>query len=173
MAGKSQAQHRARWHDPATAATFEGQIAGDSGGPWLRTGDLGFLDPDGELYLTGRIKDLIIIRGMNHYPQDIERTVQDSHPSLRRDCGAAFSVVDEAGTERLVVVQEVERTQRMHLDIEPMMRTIREAVTMAHEVSVHCIRLIRAANLPKTTSGKIQRSVARQLWREGRLDVLD
>ena len=73
---------------------------------------------------------------MNHYPQDIERTVQDSHPALRRDCGAAFSVTDETGAERLVIVQEVERTQRMHLDIEPLLETIREAVTTAHEISV-------------------------------------
>jgi acyl-CoA synthetase (AMP-forming)/AMP-acid ligase II len=162
------------WHDPdATAATFGATIVGDGGGPWLRTGDLGVLDADGELYLTGRIKDLIIIRGMNHYPQDIERTVQASHPALRRDCGAAFSVVDETGSERLVVVQEVERTQRMHLDVEPIMRTIREAVTTAHEISVHAIKLIRPASLPKTTSGKIQRSVARLLWQEGGLDSLD
>jgi acyl-CoA synthetase (AMP-forming)/AMP-acid ligase II len=164
---------RGYWHDPdATAATFEARIAGDSSEPWLRTGDLGFLDPDGALFLTGRIKDLIIIRGMNHYPQDIERTVQDSHPALRRDCGAAFSVTDETGAERLVVVQEVERTQRMHLDIEPLLRTIREAVTTAHEISVHTITLIRPASLPKTTSGKIQRSVARRLWLENGLDVV-
>jgi acyl-CoA synthetase (AMP-forming)/AMP-acid ligase II len=164
---------RGYWHDPeATAATFEARIAGGNGESWLRTGDLGFLDPDGALYLTGRIKDLIIIRGMNHYPQDIERTVQDSHPALRRDCGAAFSVPDETGAERLVVVQEVERTQRMHLDIEPLLRTIREAVTTAYEISVHSITLIRPASLPKTTSGKIQRSVARRLWLANGLDVV-
>jgi acyl-CoA synthetase (AMP-forming)/AMP-acid ligase II len=162
------------WNDPeATAATFEGLIVGEDSGPWLRTGDLGFLDQDGELYLTGRIKDLIIIRGMNHYPQDIERTVQACHPALRRDCGAAFSVEDETGTERLAVVQEVERSQRMHLDIADIARAIREAVTMAHEISVHSITLIRPASLPKTTSGKIQRSVTRRLWREGGLDALD
>ncbi len=164
---------RGYWHDPeATAATFEARIAGDCREPWLRTGDLGFLDPDGALYLTGRIKDLIIIRGMNHYPQDIERTVQDSHAALRRDCGAAFSVVDETGAERLVVVQEVERTQRRHLDIEPLLRTIREAVTTAHEITVFSIELIRPASLPKTTSGKIQRSVARRLWLENALDIV-
>jgi acyl-CoA synthetase (AMP-forming)/AMP-acid ligase II len=164
---------RGYWCDPeATAATFEVRIAGDSSGSWLRTGDLGFLDPDGALYLTGRIKDLIIIRGMNHYPQDIERTVQDSHPALRRDCGAAFSVTGETGAERLVVVQEVERTRRMHLDIEPLLRTIQEAVTTVHEISVYSITLIRPASLPKTTSGKIQRSVARRLWLENGLNVV-
>jgi acyl-CoA synthetase (AMP-forming)/AMP-acid ligase II len=164
---------RGYWHNQdATEATFEGRIAGESGVDWLRTGDLGFQDQDGELYLTGRIKDLIIIRGINHYPQDIERTVQDSHPALRRDGGAAFSVPDETGAERLVIVQEVERTQRTNLDIDVMAGTIREAVTIAHEISALAITLIPPASLPKTTSGKVQRSLTRQLWLERGLDVL-
>src|SRR5207342_3568190 len=88
-----------------SAATFSARTA-DGEGPFLRTGDLGFLE-DGELFVTGRIKDLIILRGRNHYPQDIEATVARSHAALT-GTGAAFSV-DEAGEERLVVVQEVER----------------------------------------------------------------
>ncbi len=88
---------------------FRAVIAGDDAECWLRTGDLGFLDDNDELFITGRIKDLIIVRGVNHYPQDIENTVQDCHPALRRHCGAAFSVLDQNSEERLVVVQEVER----------------------------------------------------------------
>jgi acyl-CoA synthetase (AMP-forming)/AMP-acid ligase II len=108
------------WRNPAaTEATFCARIAGaDDNASWLRTGDLGFLDENGALYVTGRIKDLIIIRGVNHYPQDIERTVQNAHPALRRDWGAAFSVLDEHGVEKLVLVQEIERTQRHNLDLE-------------------------------------------------------
>ena len=127
---------------------------------WLRTGDLGFLDESGELFITGRIKDLIIIRGMNHYPQDIERTVQDSHPALRRDCGAAFAITDEDGDEKLAVVQEVERTHRRNLDVDAIAGHIREAVTRQHEIADPGDCLDPPATLPKTTSGKIQRSLA-------------
>jgi acyl-CoA synthetase (AMP-forming)/AMP-acid ligase II len=148
------------------------EIADEPGLNWLRTGDLGFLDENGELLITGRIKDVIIIRGMNHYPQDIERTVQDSHPALRRDCGAAFNITDADGNEKLAVVQEVERTHRRNLDIDAIARTIREAVIRQHEIAIEAITLIPPATLPKTTSGKIQRSLTRQLWLEGALDVL-
>ena len=82
----------------------------------------------GELFITGRIKDLIIVRGINHYPQDIERTVQAAHPALRANCGAAFSVADERGEEALVIVQEIERTERNRIDAAEMKGLIRESV---------------------------------------------
>ncbi len=161
------------WRKPeATAETFAARIPTEGAAPWLRTGDLGFLDANGALFLTSRIKDLIIIRGMNHYPQDIERTAQDSHPAMRRDCGAAFSITEQDGTERLVIVQEVERTRRQDLDVDAIARTVREAVTNAHDIAVHAIVFIRPASLPKTTSGKIQRGKARLLWQQGGLDVI-
>jgi acyl-CoA synthetase (AMP-forming)/AMP-acid ligase II len=164
---------RGYWRNQtATDETFRAEIAGEPGLNWLRTGDLGFLDKGGQLFITGRIKDVIIIRGMNHYPQDIERTVQDSHPALRRDCGAAFNITGANGDEKLAVVQEVERTHRRNLDVDAIARTIREAVIRQHEVAIEAIALIPQATLPKTTSGKIQRSFTRQLWLEGALDVL-
>ena len=162
------------WQRPeATAAAFAARIAGAiDGAAWLRTGDLGFLDEAGGLYVTGRIKDVIVIRGANHYPQDIERTVQDAHPALRRDGGAAFSVLDEDGTERLVVVQEIDRTQRHGLDTEDVIACIRAAVATGHELALHDIALIRPSTLPKTTSGKTQRSLARRLWQDRALDLV-
>jgi len=164
---------RGYWRNAeATASTFQARIEGEDDECWLRTGDLGFLDQLGELYITGRIKDVIIIRGINHYPQDIEDTVQSSHPALRRHGGAAFSVVDESGREKLAIVQEIERTQRHHLSIEDIHGCIREAVANAHEITVDRIALIRPGALPKTTSGKIQRNLARQLWLDGRLAEL-
>jgi acyl-CoA synthetase (AMP-forming)/AMP-acid ligase II len=164
---------RGYWRNQtATDETFRAEIAGEPGLNWLRTGDLGFLDKGGQLFITGRIKDVIIIRGMNHYPQDIERTVQDSHPALRRDCGAAFNITDANGNEKLAVVQEVERTHRRNLDVDAIARTIREAVIRQHEVAIEAIALIPQATLPKTTSGKIQRSFTRQLLLEGALEVL-
>lgn len=162
---------RGYWRNQAaTAETFHARIADEPGRTWLRTGDLGFLDESGGLFITGRIKDLIIIRGMNHYPQDIERTVQDSHPALRRDCGAAFAISDEDGNEKLAVVQEVERTQRRNLNFDEVAGRIREAVTRQHEIAVSTIVLIPPATLPKTTSGKIQRGLAKKLWLEGALE---
>jgi acyl-CoA synthetase (AMP-forming)/AMP-acid ligase II len=157
----------------ASAETFEGCLDNNPGQRWLRTGDLGFLDEQGELFIAGRMKDLIIIRGMNHYPQDIERTVQECHPALRLDCGAAFAVAGAADSERLVIVQEVERTQRRSLDLNEVRKRIVEAVTRQHEISIETIVLIPPATLPKTTSGKIQRGLARKLWLEGALSPLE
>jgi acyl-CoA synthetase (AMP-forming)/AMP-acid ligase II len=117
------------WRNPAvTEAVFSARLE-PCGERWLRTGDLGFLDETGELYITGRIKDLIIIRGINHYPQDIEETVQDCHPALRRHCGAAFSVLDQDDGEHLVVVQEVERTHRRQVSVAEIIASAREAIT--------------------------------------------
>jgi acyl-CoA synthetase (AMP-forming)/AMP-acid ligase II len=167
--------HMARgyWrNEAATTETFRAQITCSPGQNWLRTGDLGFIDKEGALFITGRSKDLIIIRGMNHYPQDIERTVQASHPALRRDCGAAFAITDDTGGEKLAVVQEVERTSLATLDVANVTARIREAVTRQHEIAPAVVALIRPAALPKTTSGKIQRNLTRRLWLEGALPVL-
>jgi acyl-CoA synthetase (AMP-forming)/AMP-acid ligase II len=158
--------------EAATVTGLQAKIAGEDDASWLRTGDLGFLDEAGELFVTGRIKELIIIRGINHYPQDIEQTVQRLHPSLRQNGGAAFSVPDEHGEETLAIVQEIERTERHRIDAEELKGLIREGVTDQHELFARHIELIRPGALPKTTSGKIQRSLARKLWLEGRLDLL-
>ena len=108
---------------------------------------------------------------MNHYPQDIEYTVQACHPALRRNAGAAFADSSPTG-ERLIVVQEIERTQRHRLDIDDIVGTIREAVVTEHEVNPTEIVLIAPGTLPKTTSGKIQRALTQSLWRDGRLKVV-
>jgi len=165
---------RSYWRNlDATKTSLNAQIAGVDGGTnWLRTGDLGFLDETGELFITGRIKDLIIIRGINHYPQDIEHTVQALHPALRQNCGAAFSVPDVTGEETLVVVQEVERTERNRIDAAEMKGLIREAVADQHELFARHIVLILPGVLPKTTSGKIQRSLTRKLWLERHFEDL-
>ncbi|MDN3275389.1 fatty acyl-AMP ligase [Frankia sp. RB7] len=158
---------RAYWrNDAATREELNAEIVGEDG-RWLRTGDLGFLDHTGELFVTGRIKDLIIIRGINHYPQDIEHTVQSLDNALRENCGAAFSVPDKNGEESLVIVQEVERTARHAIDTVEIKGQIREAIADSHELSARHIALIRPGALPKTTSGKIQRKLARRLWLDG------
>lgn len=155
------------WGQPeATAATFAAYLKDTGEGPFLRTGDLGFFK-DRELFVTGRLKDLIIIRGANHYPQDIELTVQHSHPRLRSDCGAAFTVAGDGG-ERLVVVHEIERRKQGHLD--EVFDAVCRAVSAEHEVAVEAIVLVRAGSIPKTSSGKIQRHACRQAYLAGSLE---
>ncbi|KRE15799.1 hypothetical protein ASE63_16355 [Bosea sp. Root381] len=165
------------WQRPAESeAVFRARIeparaeAAEPDAVWLRTGDLGHLDADGELYIVGRLKDVMIIRGVNHHPQDIEATIAASHPSLRRDHGAAFAVPDAEGMDRIVAVQEVERTQRHAFAEAEVISAIRAAVVNNHDVALHQIVLIRPGTLPKTTSGKIQRSLTRQRWLDGALE---
>ena len=153
--------------EEATAATFRAYLADSGDGPFLRTGDLGFFH-DGSLFISGRIKDLIIIRGRNHFPQDIELTVESSHPVLRPGCGAAFSV-DVDGDERLVVVQEIRRDFR-DSNLHEVADVIRGAVSANHELSVHAIVLIKPGRIPKTSSGKIQRHACRESYLAGTLD---
>ena len=158
------------WQKPIeTKRDFQAYRSDTGAGTYLRTGDLG-IALDGELFITGRIKDLIIIRGSNHYPQDIEATVEKSHPALRPSCSAAFSVID--GTEeRLVVVCEVDREHR-HPDIPAIARAIRQAVSEEHGILVHEIVLIKHASIPKTSSGKIQRHACRDGYFAGDLGVV-
>ncbi len=145
--------------------------AGRSVGPYLRTGDLGFLQ-DGELFITGRIKDLMIIRGQNHYPQDIELTVEKSHSALRSGCGAAFTV-EVKGQERLVVVQEVERSYLRKLDVNEVVRNIRQAVAAEHGLQVYAMVLVKTGSIPKTSSGKVQRHACRSGFLSGSLNVVE
>jgi len=154
--------------EEATERIFGARLADTGEGPFLRTGDLGFLH-DGELFITGRLKDLIIVRGANHYPQDIERTVQQSHPRLRIDCGAVF-LVESGQSERLVVVQEVERHKQS--DFTEIFQAIRRAVSGEHELALDAIVLIKAGSIPKTSSGKIQRHACRDAFLNGELDVV-
>jgi acyl-CoA synthetase (AMP-forming)/AMP-acid ligase II len=168
---------RGYWRNTeAAAAVFGASIDGAAGDGddkrWLRTGDLGFVDATGELFITGRIKEVVIIRGANHYPQDIEDTVQGCDPALRRHGGAAFTITEGDAAEKLVVVQEVERTHRHRIAADEIIGRIREAIVKEHEIVPHQIALLRPGALPKTTSGKIQRAHARELWQAGLLDRL-
>jgi len=165
--GPSVAQGYWNRHD-ATVHTFEAVIAESGDGPFLRTGDLGVMK-GGELFVVGRLKDLIIIRGRNHYPHDIETTVQAVHPSLRAGGGAAFSVEVE-DDERLVVVQEL--GGHAGLDVDALMADIRQAVTEQHEVQVHAVVLIKQGTLPKTSSGKVQRRLCREKFLTDELDTI-
>ncbi|HEV2844920.1 MAG TPA: amino acid adenylation domain-containing protein, partial [Thermoanaerobaculia bacterium] len=156
------------WNRPEeTARTFGARLP-DGDGPFLRTGDLGFLDDGGELFITGRIKDLIILRGRNHYPQDIELTAERSHPALRGVVGAAFSV-EAAGEERLVVVHEVDRHAA---GLDEVAEAVRRAVAEEHEALVHEVVLVPQGGVPRTTSGKIQRRGCRELYLSGGLNAL-
>ncbi|MEW6400574.1 MAG: fatty acyl-AMP ligase, partial [Chloroflexota bacterium] len=152
-----------------TRQTFQAYLADTGEGPFLRTGDLGFLR-EGDLYVTGRLKDLIIIHGSNHYPQDIELTVESSHVALQPGAGAAFSVT-EAGKEQLVIVQEVTRQNRQP-NIDEVASTIRQAVAEKHDLQVFAIVLVKPMSIPKTSSGKIQRRACKSAFLEGMLDVV-
>ncbi|MDZ8092350.1 MAG: fatty acyl-AMP ligase [Nostoc sp. DedQUE05] len=152
-----------------TEQTFNAYLADE--GPFLRTGDLGFLQ-HGELFVTGRIKDLIIIRGCNHYPQDIEQTVQQSHPALVVGSGAAF-VVDLNGEQKLVVVQEVERTYLHKLNVQEVVRNVRQAVATEDGIQINTIVLVKTGSLLKTSSGKIQRFACREAFLSGNLQMID
>jgi acyl-CoA synthetase (AMP-forming)/AMP-acid ligase II len=169
------------WNREAeTAATFHARPVGSEEGPFLRTGDLGFWK-DGELYVTGRIKDLIIIDGRNHFPQDIERTAEDAHPVVQRGGTAAFSV-DVDDQEQLVVVAEVARDSwhgameaampsRRRLDVDAVVQAIRSAVAEQHDLCIHEAVLLRPGSIPKTSSGKIQRHACRAGYLAGTLSV--
>ena len=156
------------WNRPLdTEQIFNAHLANSNAGAFLRTGDLGFINDD-ELFLTGRLKDLIIIRGVNHYPQDVERTVERSHSSLRPGCGAAFSV-ELNNEERLIVVQEIDR--RGDTDFDQVIAAIRQAVAEEHELHVAAIVLLKRGSISKTSSGKIQRQACRDAFLRGDLKV--
>ena len=153
------------WNHPdETERTFNVRL----GRRYLRTGDLGFVR-DGELFITGRLKELIIIRGRNHYPQDIERAVQSSHLALKPDGGAAFSVELE-NEERLVVVQEIDK--RFRHEAPAIVDSIREAIAEEFDIQPAAVVLIRSGTVPKTSSGKVRRSACRAGFLNNSLSVI-
>jgi acyl-CoA synthetase (AMP-forming)/AMP-acid ligase II/alkylation response protein AidB-like acyl-CoA dehydrogenase/acyl carrier protein len=152
--------------DVESRETFQAFTA-DGKGPFLRTGDLGFVHAGG-LYVTGRSKDLIIVRGRNHYPQDIEDTVSTCHPALEPQRCAAFSVETDDG-EGLVVAQEVKRSALRSLDASDVFRAIRNSVADKHGLAAAAIVLLRPLALPRTTSGKVRRKACRDGFLKGTL----
>ncbi len=151
-----------------TERTFGARLQTTGKGPFLRTGDLGFLQ-DGELFVTGRCKDLIVIRGRNHYPQDIELTVERTHHALRQGCGAAFSVEDN-NEEHLVVVQELDHRQLP--DLDAIIESIRQSLIEEYELQAFAILLVKPGNVPKTSSGKIRRRACRAAFQAQSLEVV-
>jgi acyl-CoA synthetase (AMP-forming)/AMP-acid ligase II/alkylation response protein AidB-like acyl-CoA dehydrogenase/acyl carrier protein len=158
------------WNRPEeTRQIFQAALEGSARGPFLRTGDLGFMRAN-ELYISGRLKDLIVIHGRNIYPQDVERMVEQSHSALRRNAGAAFSV-DLDGRERLIVVQEIHRSYSKE-DLEQAVQAIRSNVADALEIAIHSVVLLKSGGTPKTTSGKVRRDACRTAFLNGTLDAL-
>jgi 8-amino-7-oxononanoate synthase len=146
------------WCDPKkTAATFHARRSDTGEGPFLRTGDLGFVH-ESQLYITGRVDDLIIVRGLNHHPQDIEATARECHPLLEAGLGAAFAI-DDDGAQRLVLVHEVERDGSS--DLAPVLDAVHEAVLDEHGLALDAVVLIRCGTIAKTSSGKVQRHASR------------
>ncbi len=166
VAGKSVAE--GYWQKTEqTLKTFRAFLADTGDGPFLRTGDLGFLQ-DGELFVTGRIKDVMIIRGQNYYPQDIERSLEKAHPAIKANGSAAFSI-KQKGAERLVTVSEIERTYLRRLDVKAVSGCIRTAIAADHSLQICATLLVKPGSIPKTSSGKIQRYRCRDLFLSGEL----
>lgn len=162
---------RGYWNKPAeTSHTFEAKYLGNGTDPSLRTGDLGFLH-DGNLFVTGRLKDLIIIRGRNHYPQDIEHTVGECHPALNEGLGAAFSITVD-GEEKLAIAYEVKRSALRDLDVDDIVTAIRKAVSERHELQTHSVALLKTGSIPKTTSGKIKRRACKRGFLDNSLAIV-
>jgi acyl-CoA synthetase (AMP-forming)/AMP-acid ligase II len=169
VAGESVGQ--GYWRNPEkTAATFHARLASsphDEERRFLRTGDLGFMH-ERELFITGRIDDLMIVRGLNHHPQDIEATARSSHPRLASGLGAAFAF-EEGGTQRLVLVHEVAREEDAALN--PVIDALRAAVLDEHGLALDAVVLIRCGTILKTSSGKVRRREVAQAFQDGTLPL--
>jgi acyl carrier protein len=152
------------WGRPAESTALFGATLPDGRGPYLRTGDLGALDEEGALAVTGRLKDLLILRGRNVYPHDVEGAAERSHPAVRPGCGAAFTVPVD-GEERLVLVSEV----TADADPEAVALAVRREVREECDADLHELVLIPARTVPKTSSGKIQRRATREAYLSGAL----
>jgi acyl-CoA synthetase (AMP-forming)/AMP-acid ligase II len=169
VAGPSVA--RGYWRNPEQTEQVFGARTATGAGPFLRTGDLGFL-LDGQLVITGRRKDLIIVRGRNHYPQEIEETAERADPALRPGCTAAFAVEpDGGGDAELVVVLEIRRKHE-DVDVAAIAARVRALVAEEHGLQVRSVVLLHSGGMPKTSSGKVQRWLCRERLCSGELPVL-
>jgi acyl-CoA synthetase (AMP-forming)/AMP-acid ligase II len=174
------------WNQPEeTKRTFCAYLADPNEGPFLRTGDLGFLE-DGELFITGRLKDIIIINGRNYYPQDLEWTVEQSHSLIRPNCAAAFSA-EIKNEERLIILAEIERSYRkrrmeanyltngtedaLESDRKELIQSIRKDISKYHDLQAYDVLLLKPGTIPKTSSGKIQRHLCRANYLAVKLEV--
>lgn len=167
---RSQSISPGYWNDPVkTAEVFNAEVDGESG--FYRTGDFGFLH-EGEIFITGRLKDLIIIHGKNHYPADIEQTIQLQDEALVKNAGAVFSV-EIGGVEHVVVTQEVHQNQIKALDAKAMIDRIKIAVSEHHEIQLHGVMLLPPGRIFKTSSGKIRRSACREHYLNEAFDQID
>jgi amino acid adenylation domain-containing protein len=156
------------WRQSESSEASFGVRLADGTGPFLRTGDLGFVH-EGELFIAGRLKDLIIMHGGNHYPQDLEWTAEHAHAALRPGHGAAFAIDTDDG-EALVLALETER-RAAALDADAIARAVRRAIGETHGLPVEVVVLVRSGSLPRTASGKIQRQRCRQYYLEEQLAV--
>lgn len=148
---------------------FGVEFAGDSdapGGRWLRTGDLGAV-LDGQLIVTGRLKDLVIVDGRNHYPQDLEATAQEAHPVVRRDRLAAFAVAGAAGERAVVVAEHVRTVSLAELDVRAVVRAVRGSVSARHGLRLADVVLVPPGTVARTSSGKVSRALTRARYLEG------
>ncbi|GGK32583.1 acyl-CoA synthetase [Caldalkalibacillus thermarum] len=169
---KSPSVAQGYWNNQSLSSqTFEAYESAQGRGPYLRTGDLGFMQ-DGHLYVTGRMKHVLIIRGRNYYAHDIEYTVQHSHEAFRVGAGAAFAVEME-GEERLVIVQEVDRMFRKKIIPIELITGIRQAIADEHGLEVYAVVLLKPGSIPKTSSGKIQHHICRDQFLNGMLKAID
>ena len=160
------------WHKPEDTAQVFGAVISDSGdGPYLRTGDLGCI-VDGRLFVTGRIKDVLIVRGVKHYPQDLEATAEQAHSAVRPGCCVAFAV-DRDGEECIALVAETDPARsESDGELQQAIASVRRSVAERHQVSPCAVAIVPAGSLPKTTSGKLQRFLCRAAFRAGEFQLL-
>jgi amino acid adenylation domain-containing protein len=149
-----------------TQATFGAYIKDEPGGPFLRTGDLG-REHNRQLFILGRLKDVIIVRGRNYYPEDLELIAQECHKGLRRGCGSAFAV-DDRGAQRIILVQEVSRAHRLDSPRQ-VAGAIREAISREFDLRIDEVVFVQEGGIPKTSSGKLQRHACRDMFVMGEL----
>jgi long chain fatty acid CoA FadD26 len=157
-----------RNQEPQTQRVFGAVLADVAAGPgkWLRTGDLGTV-LDGQLIVTGRLKDLIVVDGRNHYPQDVEATAQDAHPAVRRDRLAAFGVPGGSGERVIVVAEHARAVPLADIDVPALVRTVRAAVSARHGLRLSDVVLVPPGTVPRTSSGKVSRALTRDRYLAG------
>ena len=161
------------WQRPEESRSVFQAYTADGRGPYLKTGDLGFRT-DGQIFISGRLKDLIIVRGINHYAEDIEQTAVARVAEFSGHAGAAFAVEPEAlernGAERLVVAFETSLKRMNESAVESLFQRLRKALADEHDLDLYALAVLAENRLPRTSSGKIQRRACRALWFNGELD---